>query len=157
MLSTVERASMAVLAWSANTSYCLIASTILPFAAVIISVGFNVDMTDVLPGPDGDVTPDPDGDVTPGPDGDVTPGSDADVTPVPNGDVTPVSDGDVTPGPDGNVTPGSDGLVGGLDVVRHSSVKSRPPGLKHQISLGFSLMYEQLSGHEESSSIKLMK
>ena len=124
---------MAVLAWSANTSYCLIASTILPFAAVIISVGFNVDMTDVLPGPDGDVTPDPDGDVTPGP------------------------DGDVTPGPDGNVTPGSDGLVGGLDVVRHSSVKSRPPGLKHQISLGFSLMYEQLSGHEESSSIKLMK
>ena len=108
---------MAVLAWSANTSYCLIASTILPFAAVIISVGFNVDMTDVLPGPDGDVTP----------------------------------------GPDEDVTPGFEGSVGELDVVRHSSVKSRPPGLKHQISFGSSLMYEQLSGHEESPSIKLRK
>ena len=71
--------------------------------------------------------------------------------------MTPGPDGDVTPGPDGNVTPGSDGSVGELDVVRHSSVKSRPPGLKHQISLGSSLMYEQLSGHKESSSIKLMK
>ena len=81
---------MAVLAWSANTSYSLIASTILSFAALIISDGFNVDMIDVLPGLDGDVTPGPDGDVTPGPDGDVTPG--------PDGDVTPGSDGDVTPG-----------------------------------------------------------
>ena len=35
--------------------------------------------------------------------------------------------------------------------------KSRPPVLKHQISFGSSLMYEQLSGHEESSSIKLWK
>ena len=60
-----------------------------------------MDMTDVLPGPDGDVTPGP--------------------------------DGDVTPGPDGDVIPGSDGSVGGLDVVLHSSVKSRPPGLKNQI------------------------
>ena len=34
----------------------------------------------------------------------------------------------VTPGPDGDVTTGPDGLVCGLDVVRHSSVKSRPPG-----------------------------
>ena len=124
---------MAVLAWSAKTSYSFIAFTILSLAALIISVGFNVDKTDVLPGPDGDVTPGPDEDVTPGP------------------------DGDVTPGPDGDVTPGFEGSVGELDVVRHSSVKSRPPGLKHQISLGFSLMYEQLSGHEESSSIKLMK
>ena len=108
-------------------------------------------------GLDGDVTPGSDGDVTPGSDGDVTPGPDGDVTPGPDGDVTPGPDGDVTPGPDGDVTPGSDGLVGGLDVVRHSSVKSRPPGLKHQISFGSSLMYEQLSGQEESSSIKLRK
>ena len=67
-------ASLAVFKLLTATSYSSLACTILSFAALIISVGLNVDLADVLAAPEGNALPGSDGDALPGSDGDVIPG-----------------------------------------------------------------------------------